>query len=237
MKKGLLATLFVTAGVLTLSLGSTNAHAEDNTDLKIEITPDGGVTPGKDPLAGKLAIAYIPTNMDFGKNANTGDGAGVVNVFKDTIQKSTFIAVSDDRPDAERATKWDAVAKLSDFTVGGSTADADKLANAKLEFTTGAVQELKVNRDTDDNLTSVGVPTDPTNLTAYSGKDIANTASVQIDAGGSTKTVLSRTNASLIDKGAFATEIKDRQLRVALPQSQAGKTFTAQLTWSLANVK
>ena len=236
MKKGLLATLLVSAGVLSLGLVPTNAHAADETDLRITIDPDGGSKPGETPLQDNLAIAWIPANMNFGSNANTGDGKGAVQVFKDTLNKPTYLAVSDDRnvKSGEKLAKWRTVVELSDFAVNGSAEEADKLANAQLEFNTGAVKDYKLEKDDEGNITSAPDPSTDGVLAEHSGTDImVSTKGVKVVAGSKT-TVPVLTKAQPNDaKGAYATEISDRQLRVALPQSQAGKTFTAKLTWSL----
>ncbi|EOH92907.1 hypothetical protein UAW_02948 [Enterococcus haemoperoxidus ATCC BAA-382] len=238
MKKGLLATLLVSAGVLSLATVPTNAHAADivkadETDLQITIDPDGGSKPGENPLQDSLAVAFIPSNMDFGTNANTGKGAGAVQVFKDKGTKKSYLVVSDDRAAAEgtKLAKWRAVAKLSDFAVDGSTEEADKLANAQLEFNTGAVQDYTLTKDEEGNITKAPDPSTDGVLTAHTGTDIT-AVPVKATAGGSAVPVLIKAQEN-DTKGAYATEITDRQLRVALPQSQAGKTFTAQLTWSL----
>ncbi|MGM0218059.1 WxL domain-containing protein [Enterococcus sp. AZ126] len=238
MKKVLLATLLVSAGVLSLATASTNAHAEevvkaDQTDLQITIDPDGGSKPGENPLQKNLAIAFIPSNMNFGTNANTGKGSGAVKVFKDKEIKKSYLVVSDDRTAAEGAklAKWQTVAQLSDFAVDGSTEEADKLANVQLEFNTGAVQDYALVKDEEGNITSAPDPSTNGVLTIHKGTDIT-ALPVKATAGGSAVPVLTKAQENDTN-GAYATEITDRQLRVALPQSQAGKTFTAQLTWSL----
>ncbi|MGM0218049.1 WxL domain-containing protein [Enterococcus sp. AZ126] len=235
MKKGLLATLLVSAGVFSLALVPTDAHAADETDLRITIDPDGGSKPGENPLQGNLAIAWIPANMNFGSNPNTGEGKGVVNVYKDTLTKSTYLAVSDDRnvQNGESLSKWRTVAELSDFAVNGSTEEADKLANAQLEFNTGAVQDYALEKDEEGNITKAPNPATDGVLTTHAGSDITTVKSVKVVAGSKTAVPV-LTKAKPNDaKGAYATEITDKKLRVALPQSQAGKTFTAKLTWSL----
>ncbi|MGM0218747.1 WxL domain-containing protein [Enterococcus sp. AZ126] len=237
MKKGLLATLLVSTGVLSLGLVPTNAHAADQTDLEITIKKDGGNNEGEKPLQGDLAIAWIPASMNFGEQKNTGKGAGVVSLYEDTLNKPTFLAVSDDRdPNAGDLGKWRTVVKLSDFTVAGSTeANAEKLADAQLEFTTDGVKNYKLEKDDEDNIIGAPDPSTAGVLENHVGNDIATVAKgtvIKVAAGGEAVPVLAKA-APNKEKGAYATEIQNRKLRVALPQGQAGKTFSAKLTWSL----
>ncbi|MGM0218947.1 WxL domain-containing protein [Enterococcus sp. AZ126] len=268
MNKKVLLGFAATAALGTALVAGQNAHAVENAT---NMDTDTGISffdtnkPGPGPFEGNLAIAYVPSNFDFGSNDVTGVTNAVTYNQVLAAGKKQYVAVSDDRKEnLDSGTQWQLSATLDDFVstaaaaAGGTIADADKLANAELSFKLGEYQGFDIDVVNSD-ATKVVTPniTDANSLYALNDKlspayaGPAAGSFVTLTAGASTGaiSVANYTSTGAVKAEDLATganthkattlaaarEVSSVRLKVKDTTNANNKKFTSTVHWSLAD--
>lgn len=234
------------AAVLGVVGASNTAYADAQTATHMDT--DGSVSfytknkPGGGPFEGNLALAWVPSEFDFGSNkveANNLPGTRTYNQVIDTSTGTQYLAVSDDRA-SDAKTNWTVKAKLDEFV---DTADSgNTLANAVVSMNVGTVKKYNIDiANSDKNTVATPNPNEvgslellDTGLTAAFANPAENTT-LALTAGGAEVTALaySNNNASVDGTVGVAREISKVNLKVLDHQKVANKKFTSTVHWNL----
>ncbi|WP_207695807.1 hypothetical protein DOK67_0001479 [Enterococcus sp. DIV0212c] len=238
MKKILFTTLLASSALLIFAKpANAEEVGSEQTDLGIRFDTDGPNKPGEGPFKDNLALAWVPSKFDFGRQAATANIA----TYSNTVVGDQYIVVNDDRKGTETGgedakvvttSAWKVSAKLSKLVSKDSSATE---LPSKLTFTLGDAQSYnigKVDPDTNDFLPNpiegnLGTLADPNNITV--------SKNVTLEAGNTTATnIIAKTQAGAV-KGGFATKLSDTKLTVTTGTGAAGKAFKGSVNWSLDN--
>lgn len=247
----ILAALLVSTATLSFA---GNAHADEmdkivnnpkeKTEVGINFKTNDGSLQTEGPFKGHLAVVFNPTRFHFGSGKVAAAGSN--NLIFDqegadaTVQaEKQFLVVNDDR-EANGTTvnpgqEWHVTATFS----GLKTSAGDDLAST-IKLKTGVAQGYAIGSAIDP-VTQDYIPANP-NADATVITDLASTEQANFDGGSevtltkdSAVTVFGRKTADPGKKGGVATQITDVQLLIPDGTGAAGKTFTGDITWALAD--
>lgn len=247
----ILAALLVSTA--TLSFAGT-AHADEEnkivnnpkekTEVGINFKTNDGSQGTEGPFKGHLAVVFNPTRFNFGSGKVAAAGSNNL-VFDQegadaTVQaEKQFLVVNDDR-EANGTTvnpgqEWNVKATFS----GLKTSAGDSLVST-IKLKTGTAQNYKIG-DEFNPVTQDYIPANP-NLDGTVIENFANGEQTQFDGGAEIEltatqavTVFGRKTADAGKKGGVATQLTDVQLLIPDGTGAAGKTFTGDITWALAD--
>lgn len=219
-------------------------NPKEKTEVGINFKTNEGSQQTEGPFKGHLAVVFNPTRFHFGSGKIAAAGSNNL-VFNQegsdpAVQsEKQFLVVNDDR-EANGTTvnpgkEWNVKATFSGLT----TSAGDNLAST-IKLKTGVAQDYAIGSVTDP-LTQDYIPANP-NQDATVIKDFANGEQAQFDGGAEIEltatqavTVFGRKTADAGKKGGVATQLTNVQLLIPDGTGAAGKTFTGDITWALAD--
>lgn len=223
--KRTLAAVLAAATVGTIGVGSAYAAKVDEQDTEVGIGFVDAHIPGTED--GDLQLRWVPKKLDFGKY---NDVNGKYTEFKEVSGNKYYVVVRDTRPSDPTSTsttnKWVVKAKLGEIT--NAKEPTKKLTKAQLYFNSNV---KGYEGEDDPNTVPSTIKDATTHATSKGSTKPTVTAKIQLEAGGTEKTLMTQNDQKA--SADWAASLENLKLGVGGKQGEKGLSYSGKLTWTL----